>query len=178
MLDTTSRTGCASGDDDAAAMTVNGTQDARGSLCRRPELGISAGGEFGTATAMLAEYAPKRRRSFYGSWQMFAQALGALIAIAMGAVLSNLFSKESVESWAWRLPFVLGLLIGPIGIYIRNRMPETEAFSRLSKPARAPLSKVLSRYPREVFISATRRWAWHQAVRSDFASAAPHRGRA
>jgi MHS family proline/betaine transporter-like MFS transporter len=117
--------------------------------------GISAGGEFGTATAMLVEYAPKNRRSFYGSWQMFAQALGALIAIAMGALLTGFFSQATVESWAWRLPFAFGLLIGPVGIYIRNRMPETEAYQRLAKPARAPLGKVLTEHPREVFISTS-----------------------
>ncbi|MFM0336761.1 MFS transporter [Paraburkholderia fungorum] len=117
--------------------------------------GVSAGGEFGTATAMLVEYAPKGRRSFYGSWQMFAQALGALIAIAMGALLTGFFSPATVESWAWRLPFAFGLLIGPVGIYIRNRMPETEAFRQLTKPARAPLGKVLTDYPKEVFISTS-----------------------
>jgi MHS family proline/betaine transporter-like MFS transporter len=115
--------------------------------------GISAGGEFGTATAMLVEYAPKGKRSFYGSWQMFAQAFGALLAIAMANLLTNVFSPAALESWAWRLPFAFGLLIGPVGMYIRNRMPETEAFLQQGKPPRVPLGKVFVEYPRELFIS-------------------------
>jgi len=115
--------------------------------------GVSAGGEFGTATAMLVEYAPRGRRSFYGSWQMFAQAFGALIAIAMGAVLTNFVTPATLEAWAWRIPFAFGLLIGPVGMYIRNKMPETEAFQKLGKPKRVPLGKVFSDYPKELFIS-------------------------
>ena len=115
--------------------------------------GISAGGEFGTATSMLVEYAPKGRSTFYGSWQMFAQAAGALLAIAMGAMLSNVFTPEARDAWAWRIPFLFGLLIGPVGFYIRRKMPETEAFEKLGRPPKVPLGRVLTRYPRELFIA-------------------------
>lgn len=122
-------------------------------LCARLLQGISAGGEFGTATAMLIEYAPKGRRNFYGSWQMFAQALGALLAVAMGSALTHLFTKEALDSWAWRIPFFFGLLIGPVGFYIRRSLPETEAFQQLDKRIRIPLGQVFSEYPRELFIA-------------------------
>jgi len=125
-------------------------------LCARLLQGMSAGGEFGTATAMLIEYAPKGRRNFYGSWQMFAQALGALLAIAMGSALTNLFTEHALESWAWRVPFLFGLLIGPVGFYIRSKLPETEAFEQLDKSksiSKAPFSRVVTQYPRELFIA-------------------------
>lgn len=122
-------------------------------LCARLLQGISAGGEFGTATAMLIEYAPTRRRNFYGSWQMFAQALGALTAVAIGSALTHLFTHEALESWAWRIPFLLGLLIGPVGFYIRRNLPETEAFQSLGTPKKTPFSHVLAKYPRELFIA-------------------------
>ena len=115
--------------------------------------GISAGGEFGTATAMLIEYAPKARRTFYGSWQIFAQAFGALLAVGMAALLTNFFAPEAVDAWAWRIPFVFGLLIGPVGLYIRRRLPETAAFQTLDRGAGVSLQAVLTRYPRELFIS-------------------------
>ncbi|WP_167284065.1 MFS transporter [Paraburkholderia sp. Cy-641] len=122
-------------------------------LCARLLQGVSAGGEFGTATAMLIEYAPPTRRNLYGSWQMFAQALGALLAVAMGSALTHLFTHEALESWAWRLPFLLGLLIGPVGFYIRRNLPETEAFEKLGQRAKVPFSRVLTHYPRELFVA-------------------------
>lgn len=122
-------------------------------LCARLLQGISAGGEFGTATAMLIEYAPKARRNFYGSWQMFAQALGALLAVAMGSGLTHVFSQQALESWAWRIPFLFGLLIGPVGFYIRRSLPETEAFQQLDKRIKVPFMDVLTQYPRELFIA-------------------------
>ena len=122
-------------------------------LCARLIQGISAGGEFGTATAMLIEYAPKGRRNLYGSWQMFAQALGALLAVAMGSALTHLFTHEALESWAWRIPFLLGLLIGPVGFYIRRNLPETEAFRKLGERVKVPFSRVVTNYPRELFVA-------------------------
>ncbi|MBB5457154.1 MFS transporter [Paraburkholderia sp. Cpub6] len=122
-------------------------------LCARLLQGISAGGEFGTATAMLIEYAPTARRNLYGSWQMFAQALGALLAVAMGSALTHLFTHEALESWAWRIPFLLGLLIGPVGFYIRRNLPETEAFQKLGARVKVPFSRVVMHYPRELFVA-------------------------
>jgi MHS family proline/betaine transporter-like MFS transporter len=122
-------------------------------LCARLLQGVSAGGEFGTATAMLIEYAPKGRRNLYGSWQMFAQAFGALLAISMGTALTHFFTPEALESWAWRIPFAFGLLIGPVGFYIRHRMPETEAFQKLDRRVKVPLGRVFATYPRELFIA-------------------------
>ena len=117
--------------------------------------GISAGGEFGTATAMLVEYAPPGRRTFYGSWQNFAQGAGALLAIAMGSLLTNGFSEAARDAWAWRIPFLFGMLIGPVGLYVRRRMPETEAFQRLGQPPAVPLARVLKQYPRELLIATS-----------------------
>ncbi|MBC8741016.1 MFS transporter [Paraburkholderia sp. UCT31] len=122
-------------------------------LCARLLQGISAGGEFGTATAMLIEYAPTARRNLYGSWQMFAQALGALLAVAMGSALTHLFTHEALESWAWRIPFLLGLLIGPVGFHIRRNLPETEAFQKLGARVKVPFSRVVMHYPRELFVA-------------------------
>lgn len=95
--------------------------------------GFSTGGEFGAATAYLIESAPAEKRDFFGSWQMFAQASGALLSTLVGALLFYFFSQQTVESWAWRLPFALGLLIGPVGMYIRKNMHEVEEPKSSSK---------------------------------------------
>jgi MHS family proline/betaine transporter-like MFS transporter len=110
-----------------------------------------AGGEFGSATAMLIEYAPPGQKGLYGSWQMFAQASGALLSTLTGALLFELFSEAEVNQWAWRLPFMFGLLIGPVGFYLRSYLPEPEAFkaATFSEPP-VPLSALFARFPRQI----------------------------
>ncbi|WP_233273016.1 MFS transporter [Paraburkholderia acidisoli] len=87
--------------------------------------GLSAGGEFGSATAMLIEYAPPHRRGFYGSWQNFGQFVAAVTAALMGALVTRGLSASALDAWGWRLPFLFGMLIGPVGFYIRTRLHET-----------------------------------------------------
>ncbi|HVW50007.1 MAG TPA: MFS transporter [Trinickia sp.] len=114
--------------------------------------GISAGGEFGTATSMLVEYAPPHKRSLYGSFQMFAQCFGSLVSACMGAMLTNVFTPNQLESWAWRIPFVLGLVIGPFGMYLRRNLTETAEFEASSNGHKGSLKQALSQYPRELVI--------------------------
>jgi MFS family permease len=90
--------------------------------------GFSAGGEFASATAFLIETAPTGRRGFYGSWQMVGQGLSVLIGAILGAVLTKTLSPEAIDGWGWRIPFLFGLVIGPVGLYIRSSLSETQAF--------------------------------------------------
>jgi len=90
--------------------------------------GFSAGGEFASATAFLTESAPPRRRGFYGSWQMVGQGLAVLIGAILGTVLTRSLTPEALDGWGWRIPFLFGLIIGPVGLYIRRNLDETSAF--------------------------------------------------
>lgn len=90
--------------------------------------GLSAGGEFGSATAMLIEYAPPHRRGFYGSWQNFGQFLAAVVAAMMGALVTRGLSKDALHEWGWRIPFLFGTLIGPVGFYIRTKLDEAPVY--------------------------------------------------
>ena len=90
-------------------------------------LQIATGGEFGTATAYLIEYAPSRK-AFYGSWQVATQGGGILLAGIFGFVLNTYLSTQALDSWGWRLPFIFALAIGPVGWYIRSKMEETPEF--------------------------------------------------
>ncbi|RDI45173.1 Proline/betaine transporter [Aquicella lusitana] len=87
--------------------------------------GFSAGGEFGTSTAMLIELSPPAQRGFYGSWQMVGQILAMLLGALISLLLTQFLSIEQIESWGFRLPFIVGLLIAPVGIYIRLHLDET-----------------------------------------------------
>ncbi|MBM3625947.1 MAG: MFS transporter, partial [Alphaproteobacteria bacterium] len=90
--------------------------------------GFATGGEFASSTAYLIEVAPAGRRGFYGSLQMVGQGLSILLGTFVGIIVATIFSAEALNDWAWRLPFVAGLLIGPVGVYVRRHLDETPAF--------------------------------------------------
>ena len=90
--------------------------------------GFSAGGEFASATAFLTESAPAGRRGLYGSWQMVGQGLAVLLGAILGTLLTRSLTPETLDSWGWRIPFLFGLIIGPVGLYIRRNLDETSAF--------------------------------------------------
>src|SRR5712691_22208 len=104
--------------------------------------GFSAGGEFGSATAFLAEQNPQRR-GFFASWQFASQGLTTILATAFGATLAATLTMAQMESWGWRIPFVFGLLIGPVAYYIRRHLDETIEF-RSTRLSKAPLREAFS----------------------------------
>jgi MHS family proline/betaine transporter-like MFS transporter len=99
--------------------------------------GFSAGGEFGTATAFLIEHAPDRK-AFYASWQVATQGASMFLASLFGYGLNTWLTTEQLESWGWRVPFIFGMLIGPVGLYIRSRMSETPEFAE-TETVKSPL---------------------------------------
>jgi MHS family proline/betaine transporter-like MFS transporter len=104
--------------------------------------GFSAGGEFGSATVFLAEQNPTRR-GFYASWQFAGQGLSTVLATGFGAVLNSVLTAEQMETWGWRIPFLFGLLIGPVGYYIRRHVDETLEFQS-AQTISAPLREMLT----------------------------------
>ena len=95
--------------------------------------GFATGGEYASATAFLVESAPANRRGLYGAWQLFGQCLAVFAGAGMGALVTHLLSPEALDSWGWRVPFVVGLLIGPVGLWMRRHMEETDAFPAARK---------------------------------------------
>ncbi|CAD6546396.1 MFS transporter [Paraburkholderia metrosideri] len=87
--------------------------------------GFSLGGEIGASTAMLMESGSFGSRGFRIGWQGASQGFAALLGALSGAVLYASLSQEALESWGWRLPFLFGLLIAPVGLYIRAHLDET-----------------------------------------------------
>lgn len=111
--------------------------------------GFSAGGEMGSATAFLTEHAPADRKGYYSSWIQSSIGFAVVLGAMAGTVLTLCLSPEQVKAWGWRIPFLLGILIGPIGFYIRSNVDETPAFLENKEKAKRPFSEVLSTYPRE-----------------------------
>src|SRR5215472_10759564 len=112
--------------------------------------GFSAGGELGGATAMLIEFAPAGRRGFYGAWQQASQAGAFLLGALVNTALTATFSATDMASWAWRLPFLFGLLIAPVGLYVRSRIDESEAFvaSKSNEMGGSPFSRTMTHHKR------------------------------
>ncbi|MEV6762733.1 MFS transporter [Streptomyces sp. NPDC051105] len=90
--------------------------------------GLSAGGEFGGAVAMLTEFAPPGRRGLYGAWQSFTVALGLLGGAGLAAGLGSALTEGQLDSWGWRLPFLLALPLGALALWLRVGLDETPEF--------------------------------------------------
>ena len=95
--------------------------------------GFSTGGEYGGAATFMAEYAPCRRRGFFGSFLEF----GTLAGFSFGALLmlgfSLVLSDDQMHSWGWRLPFLVAAPLGLIGVYLRSRLEDTPIFRELEE---------------------------------------------
>lgn len=112
-------------------------------LLARLVQGFSAGGEFGSSTAFLVEHFPERK-AFIASWQFATQGASTLMASAFGLGLTQILSESQIQDWGWRIPFAFGLLIGPLGIYIRRHVHEPASFAE-HKPEAAPLRSLFGR---------------------------------
>jgi MHS family proline/betaine transporter-like MFS transporter len=133
--------------------------------------GFSAGGEIGGATAYLLESADPDKRGRVASWleasMGMANILGALAAFTVTASLS----KGEIQAWGWRLPFIFGLLIAPVGLYLRRSLDETAAFqaeagrrSRERSVPKAPLLQIFRNHGRALFVGFCVAVLWAVAV--------------
>jgi MFS transporter, MHS family, proline/betaine transporter len=93
--------------------------------------GFSVGGEFGGASAFLAEYSPDERRGYLVSWIEFSAVGGFFLGSASVLVLTATIGEDALGSWGWRIPFLLAGPLGLIGLYIRLRVEDTPEFRAL-----------------------------------------------
>ncbi|HKJ02423.1 MAG TPA: MFS transporter, partial [Longimicrobiales bacterium] len=100
--------------------------------------GFSAGGEWGGSTAFIVEWAPDGRRGWYGSFQQMSVAAGLLLGSGTAAILSSALPPDSMEAWGWRVPFLLGGLLGPVGLWMRRTLEETPAYREARAVPEAP----------------------------------------
>lgn len=117
--------------------------------------GLATGGEFASATAFLIEIAPKGRQGLYGSWQMFGQGLAMLIGAGIGALVTHLLTHDQLYGWGWRIPFILGLAIAPVGFWIRRHLQETafEEGQDRGSAKRTSMGAELMKHPRALLAS-------------------------
>ncbi len=112
--------------------------------------GVSVGGEFIGSITYLVEMAPPGRRAYFGSWSVFSTVLGMLAGSAVAALLHLTLTSEQMADFGWRLPFLGGVVIGVIGVWLRLHLRETPSFQELQTSARVavrPLGDAIRQMP-------------------------------
>ncbi len=97
--------------------------------------GFSAGGEWGGSTAFIVEWAAPNRRGWTGSFQQASIALSLVLASGVGAVFTTILSADALQAWGWRIPFLLGILLALVGVYLRRNVDETPAYRAAEEQA-------------------------------------------
>lgn len=118
--------------------------------------GFSAGGEYGGACTFMAEYAPDKKRGFYGSFLEVGTLAGFTLGNAIALLLVNTLDDPAMESWGWRLPFFVAAPLGLIGLYLRTRLEDTPVFRELERQQKTEddvagvFKDLLTRYTRPI----------------------------
>lgn len=100
--------------------------------------GFSAGGEWGGSTAFMVEWAPHGHRGWYGSFQQASIALSLVLASGIGALFTSILSTAALGAWGWRIPFLLGIVLAGVGVYLRAHVDETPAYRAAAAQPAAP----------------------------------------
>ncbi|WP_336207616.1 MFS transporter [Nonomuraea sp. LPB2021202275-12-8] len=112
--------------------------------------GLSVGGEFAAATTFLVESAPPGRRGLFSSFQYVSTTIGQLLASGLAALLASTLSEPDMNSYGWRVVFVIGAVISLVGLWIRKGAEETSTVAadiREGRVERPGLFEFLVRYP-------------------------------
>lgn len=124
-------------------------------LLARAAQGISHGGEWPAAATYLMEVAPERRKCTYGSLFSLTTCAGAFTASLLGGVLTAAIGSEAMAAWGWRVPFLVGGVLGLVLLVLRARLAETEVFRRevSSRAGRGSVRRVLGAHRRQVLLA-------------------------
>ncbi|MFF5991672.1 MFS transporter [Prauserella flavalba] len=122
-------------------------------LLARVAQGLSLGGEVSNASAYLGEIAPRERRGRYSSFFYISTGSAVLLASVLGFTLARTMDEAQLEAWGWRIPFLLGGVLGLVGLWLRSSLDETEQFKDNKPAARRvsrPLLTTLRKHPKAV----------------------------
>ncbi len=114
-------------------------------VCRLVQ-GFSTGGEYGGAATYMAEYAPDRKRGFYGSFLEFGTLIGLIAGGLLATITSATVSQSTLNDWGWRIPFLVALPLGAIGLYLRTRLEDSPVFNELAdrgETSKVPLKETM-----------------------------------
>ncbi|MGO2035291.1 MAG: MFS transporter [Brevibacterium sp.] len=119
--------------------------------------GFSSGGEYGGAATFMAEYAPDKRRGFFGSFLEFGTLAGMAAGSLFVLLLQLGLGEETMMDWAWRIPFVFAGALGVVGLYLRSKLDESPVYEELDendqgKTIKEVFSTLFSQYKKQLLI--------------------------
>ena len=119
--------------------------------------GIGLGGEWGGATLLAVEYAPKGKRGWFGMFPQLGPPFGFLIAVCSFLLLSNLLDDAEFRAWGWRIPFLASAALVAVGLYVRLKLAETPVFTQALKshpPVKMPLVPLFAHHAKPLILGA------------------------
>jgi metabolite-proton symporter len=119
--------------------------------------GLGLGGEWGGAALLAVEHAPSGRRGRYAAYPQLGPSVGFFAATGVFLLLSTTVSDEAFRGWAWRVPFLLSLVLVAVGLFVRIRISETPVFQKVladRQASRSPFADVVRRCPRELLLGS------------------------
>ncbi|PPJ45102.1 MFS transporter [Rhizobium sp. KAs_5_22] len=111
--------------------------------------GLALGGEYGGAATHVAEHAPHGRRGFYTSWIQTTATLGLFLSLLIILGIQTAMGKEAFADWGWRIPFLLSALLLAVSVWIRLKMNESPAFTKMKEEgtrSKAPISEAFGQW--------------------------------
>ncbi|MFN0023405.1 MAG: MFS transporter [Parvularculaceae bacterium] len=112
--------------------------------------GLAIGGEYGGAAIYVAEHAPPDRRGLHTSWIQTTAAFGLLLSLMIIMVARSAMSVEAFDSWGWRIPFLISIVLLAISLWIRMRLNESPVFQHMKdagETSKAPFAESFLRWP-------------------------------
>jgi MFS transporter, MHS family, shikimate and dehydroshikimate transport protein len=121
--------------------------------------GLAVGGQWGGAVLIATEYAPANRKGYYGSFPQLGVPIAVIISNGLFLALEAGLGEEAFESWGWRVPFLLSVLLIGVALYAQLRLEETPAFKEIAQAEggqkkRSPIIEVLRSHPKQVVLAA------------------------
>ncbi len=117
--------------------------------------GLSLGGELSGSIAFVVEHAPLKKRGLAGSSSLFSAVAGILFGSLVGTTAAQLLTPEQLADWGWRVPFIFGIVIGLVGLYIRAKLQESPTYLAAKDEGRLsekPLREMFRHHTKELFI--------------------------
>jgi MHS family shikimate/dehydroshikimate transporter-like MFS transporter len=123
--------------------------------------GLAVGGQWGGAVLLATEYAPEGKRGYFGSFAQAGVPVGLILGNTVFLLLSALLGEQAFAAWAWRIPFLLSVILIAVALYIQLRLEDTPVFRQLEErqqegdetESRSPVLEVISQHPKQVLLA-------------------------
>jgi MFS transporter, MHS family, shikimate and dehydroshikimate transport protein len=124
--------------------------------------GLAVGGQWGGAVLLATEYAPEGKRGFFGSFAQAGVPVGLILGNTVFLLLSTLLGEQAFAAWAWRIPFLLSVILIAVALYIQLRLEDTPVFRQLEErqhegedaESRSPVLEVIREHPKQILLAA------------------------